>query len=165
MKLSNRLELLVQRLNTQDNRATAHPIFIVQQEHRIYGMDPKLADSTTKCVWQFKWNSEDLYETLEDAMDCEGQDDEDDFEKIYYVIEWRYVCAHFTEAAAQEYIRTNIHNLDNPRIYVDSQYRCDEWNDTIEILKRLGRAVCSGDDAIDDALTRKYAPVVVPDQD
>ena len=65
MKLSNRLELLVQRLNTQDNRATAHPIFLVQQEHRIYGMDP---DYTDKCVWEPSWAADCYYDSLEDAM-------------------------------------------------------------------------------------------------
>ena len=38
------LEKVAENLRTQDNLATALPMFVVQQKRRIYGMDTKWAD-------------------------------------------------------------------------------------------------------------------------
>jgi hypothetical protein len=138
MKPSERLIQLTERLETQDNRATAHPIFLVQQEHRIYGMDPAYTDLS---VWEPAYDNECYYETAEEAMVHEGLDGTDDLKQVFYVIEWRYVSAHFTEQAAVDYIEGHKHNLDNPRIYVASQDYCHEWNETVDSIKRIAKFV------------------------
>jgi hypothetical protein len=136
MKPFERLKQLVERLTTQDNRATAHPLYCVEQEHRIYGMREDCAD---KYIWQRKESLDCTFRTKEEvvAFCDELTIDEDDFEKVFYALEWRFVNAHFTEDAAQQYIDNNDHNLTNPRIFVTSQHSCYEWIEIVEILKNL----------------------------
>lgn len=56
------------------------------------------------------------------------------YEKIHYVTRYKFVCAHFTEKAAESYIACNSHNLSKPRVWVDSQYRCPECNALVDML-------------------------------
>ena len=35
----NDLPTITANLGTQDNRITSHPIFLVQQKHRVYGLE------------------------------------------------------------------------------------------------------------------------------
>jgi len=139
---------LAERLRTQDNRATGNPLFCVQEEERIYGMDPYYADDMALYIWRAEHDG--VYESdvaLIDelgaqhfslAFPLEGTGVIDrhttrltieghKYERVYYVTRWKFVCAHFTEAAADRYVAENSHNLTNPRIYVTSQYRCWEW--------------------------------------
>lgn len=131
---------LTHLLQTQDNRITADPLFCVQQERRVWGMDSSYSD-------EFEWalkddpegtiHDEDIAEHIrehdEDNALANLDDDEIDpedhgYEKVFYTRYWDFVTAHFTEEAADRYLRQNAHNLNNPRVYVTSQYRCDEWN-------------------------------------
>ena len=73
---------------------------------------------------------ESLEANLYDEVCLDGER----YEKIYYLLRWRFVCAHFTEAAAEAYIVQNSHNLTDPRVYVTSQSRCYEWQDVMGIL-------------------------------
>lgn len=88
-----------ERLRTQDNLATAHPIFLVEQQRRIYGVDSDHTDD-------FEW--------------LEG-------ESVGYTMIWEFVTCCFSQVAAQSYIDANRHNLKEPRIYVASAYRNPEW--------------------------------------
>lgn len=130
------LEELARELRTQNNRITADPLFIVQQERKVWGMEEGYSD-------EFEWYHADLAETFleEDAIEevrardsVELDDDEEidledhGYRKVFYTKYWDFVTAHFTEKAAQRYLDQNAHNLSNPRVYVTSQYRCDEWN-------------------------------------
>jgi len=146
MKRSERLKQLLERLETQDNRATAHPIFLVQQEYRVYGIDPQYCRTRYNSIWVYKDDPEYTYETEDEARKAFSDDEymheesfEDKYEEIFYHTGYQYVCAHFTEAAAQNYIDQNKHNLANPRIYVDSQHRCYEWIETLEAIKSIAR--------------------------
>jgi len=132
------LKNLSHELNTQNNRCTASPLFCVQQKKRIYGMDSGYSEG---CIYQWRDDPEYFWETEREALDGLKRDDlpEEDFddyiEEIYYVEIWDFVTAHLTEKAAQRYIDENRHNLNEPRIYVTSQYRCDEFNKVVDYLK------------------------------
>lgn len=95
-----------ERLRTQDNRITADPIFLVEQEQRVYGIDQNYTD---------------------DFEEIDG-------EHVGYKIIWTFVTCCFTEAAANRYIKENRHNLKNPRTYVASAYRNHEWIAVREML-------------------------------
>jgi hypothetical protein len=96
---------------------------------------------------------DDLDEETLDALFSEAgivldMDDEiklgnHEYRKCGYVDEYVFVTAHFTEAAALQYIEENSHNLTDPRTFVTSQYRCDEW---IALRKALieGKLVLAG---------------------
>ena len=92
---------ITHEINTQDNRATADPLFCVFEKERIYGIDPAFSDG-------------------------DGVEINEDGEKVLYVERDKFVNAHFTERAAKEHIRINRHNLKSPFIYVTSLWRCDE---------------------------------------
>lgn len=101
-------------LLAQDNRATSHPIFMVQVVKRICGMDRDYAES-------FEW------------VDSEGNHSEQNkrgSKKVYYRDIWTNVQPFFTERAARDYMNRNRHNLrqdGEPRIYVESGHRNEEW--------------------------------------
>jgi hypothetical protein len=58
------------------------------------------------------------------------QDNRSTADPLFCVVEKEkvptFVSAHFTEKAAQEYVRLNGHNLNRPHIHVISLFRCEE---------------------------------------
>lgn len=144
------LDTLVHNLNTQDNRITADPLFLVEQKNRVYGVDPDY--NTQGYIWVNEDDSSESYDTDEDlkahllskgkpveeidwTFDDTIEIGETTYKKLHYHEYYEFVCAHFTEAAADRYIKLNRHNLNEPRTYVSSQYRCHEWNAVVEALK------------------------------
>lgn len=139
------LEDLRNELNTQNNLATGNPLFIVEEEKRIYGMDGYLIDDLDY-IWVYSNDSEYQFEPEEifDEIrrDCENRDEHEilnlfdneiepeewGYEQWFYVTEMIFVSAHLTNRAAVRYINGNRHNMRKPRVYVTSQYRCHEWN-------------------------------------
>ena len=140
------LDELAHELRTQDNRITADPLFCVQQERIVWGIEEGRSD-------EFMWfdkedfevccGDEDIHEHMrehdEENQLANLEDDEIDpeehgYEKVWYIKYWDFVTAHFTEKAAQRYLAENAHNLNNPRVYVTSQSRCREWNAVREFL-------------------------------
>lgn len=138
-------------LKNQDNRITADPLFCVQQKRRVYGMDGDLIDDLD-FIWVYTEDSEytfgpdEIFDEIRDndhgedgvlnLHDEEIEPEEWGYHQMFYVEYWDFVCAHFTERAADEYIRDNNHNLTSPRVYVTSQYRCYEWNAVRKHLMR-----------------------------
>lgn len=124
-------------LHTQDNRITADPLFCVQQQRTVWGMAEGYSDD-------FKWfdanDPESHYEEdeiyaeirehhgIDECLDLQIDPEDFGYKKVYFKRYWDFVTAHFTEKAADRYLQENAHNLDNPRVFVTSQYRCDEWN-------------------------------------
>ena len=132
-------EQLRERLHSQDNLATAEPLYCVQEEERIYGLDPDYADDSPY-VWS-DWDEPELVYDSDAALlaeekvgklpevSCLGRVtlNERLYQKVFYATRWKFVCAHFSRDAADQYIAENAHNLTRPRVYVSSQYRCPEW--------------------------------------
>ena len=121
-------------IKTQDNRATSHPMFIVQRLQRIYGVG---ADYTNK----FMWISEEgepaseietagLEALLAKGVKVKG------WEKVGYVDRWEFVTACFTRQACEDYVAAKGHDLGVTRIYVDSAYDNHEWIKVREYLKQ-----------------------------
>ena len=126
----NSMDEIAHRLRTQDNRATAWPLFVVQQRRRISGLDPQFD------FCDFEWHTEDhknrfsedeIQEVIRQDLGTTEIRERDPHEygyvKVNYQDIWEFVSAHFTAVAAQEYIDANSHNLTEPRIFVESQYR------------------------------------------
>lgn len=108
------LDMTKHELLTQDNRITSHPIFLVQQRYRIYGIGP---DYTEDFVWI---NSDGNELSVVDPGS-------DDVTKVGIRDIWEFVSCFFTNKAAVEFIEANRHRLTEPRIYVHSGYRNYEW--------------------------------------
>jgi hypothetical protein len=152
---------LRERLNSQDNRATAQPLYCVQEYERIYGMDPDY--EVDDFVWhpvggdcEQMYEPDELETILADDFDCPKDIAKDhaskmnglvndglsvvihggyEFERIYYVERWKFVNAHLTLNAAEQYIEQFGYNHERPRVYVTSQRRCHEWNAVVEYLR------------------------------
>jgi len=123
-------------LITQDNLATAEPIFVVEQRQRIYG---EMTGFEPTQVW----------------IDDEGHEaDEEESKKLYHEATkrevdgwdlvgftdiWIRVQPFFTRKAADAYLKANAHNMKAPRVYVDSAYRNKEWQAVRAICKALAK--------------------------
>lgn len=131
---------LAQEMLYQDNRCTANPLFVVQQRECFYGVD---LDHTDDFVFIRLDDPESTWKTYDEAVEALREDGidvtEDNFDeyvgKVGIKYYWSFVNAHFTERAAKRYIANNHHNLKTTRIYVTSQYRCEEFNCVVNILK------------------------------
>ncbi|MCP4678082.1 MAG: hypothetical protein GY854_21725 [Deltaproteobacteria bacterium] len=125
------------RMEGQDNQCTAHPIFVVQQRRRFYGLDQQYTDS--EIVWLYNGdevdtNDEDLARAKEHyekhLEELEG------WARTSYIDIYEFVQPFFSRVAADEYIKANRHRLNDPRVYVDSAYRNPEWQAVRDVLVR-----------------------------
>lgn len=147
------LAAIGERLRTQGNRCTAHPIFEVQEQKRVYGID---TEYDPKIVWLHPDESVEL--SPEDSTVAEAFYDEhgeepagvDDgkavppekgdgcLRRVGYHEYWEYVQPFFTEAGAQHYIKQNGHNHRGElRIFAGSAFRNWEWQAIREYLAGL----------------------------
>lgn len=132
--MSDQMQRIGELLNTQNNRATEHPLFIVQEREVICGVGEDHTD-------EFDWHDADNdwvqagdekkveLEALEDSLEDTGS-----WQRVGYVTRWRFVTACFTEQGCQDYIVANRHNLNDPRIYAASAYRNREFIAVREFL-------------------------------
>ena len=114
-------------IQTQDNRITDAPIFVVQQIAVDWGLSSAHCDD-------YKWihPKNDYSEADEEEANKLDEldrlfEDLDGWEKAYYKERWEFVTACFTEEGCKDYIRQNGHNLKRPRIYAEGSHRNDEW--------------------------------------
>lgn len=137
--MSDRLDVtptaIGERIISQDNQCTAFPMFLVQQRHRLYGFD-------TRWVGDVGWlrDGEEVDASETQALEEKWGDSEDEpaeLTRTGFVDEWVFVTCCFTQAAADEFIAVNRHRLTDPRVYVDSAYRNQEWNAVREHLLTL----------------------------
>lgn len=130
------LHELALEIRTQDNASTAHPIFVVQSRHRIYGMDPSWGGDV---VWlrQDETVEADAEESIELSERQEREGEVDDWDLVGYIDTWINVQPFFSRAGAEEYIFRNAHRLTDPRVYVESAYRNPEWQAVREFLLRV----------------------------
>ena len=138
------LKRIAERMRGQDNRTTSHPIFMVQQKRRIYGVEFGYEEGR---VW--------LYDGVEVANDQKGLDnflrenelDEDECMDRGGLIEmgyrdiWESVQPFFSQKAADRYIERNRHNLTEPRVYIYSAYRNEEWQAVRDVLLKIEEGV------------------------
>lgn len=133
------LKEISNQIRTQDNRATSDPIFIVQQRHRIYGVD---SDHCDVAVWVDEDGNEVPEEEFFDLEEYQsGQECESGWCRVGYLDRWEFVTACFTEEGCKQYIKVNGHNLTEPRIYAASAYRNDEFIVVREWLKQHGETL------------------------
>ena len=133
----DKLKEIGKLLNTQDNRATDAPLFIVQQKIIDYGYTSDYAEDYEWMDANNEYSKADSkkakqLETLDDAGEDTGT-----WEKIYYKERWEFVTACFTEQGCTDYIAINGHNLNEPRIYAEGSYRNNEFRTIRDWLKKL----------------------------
>lgn len=135
-ELLTRLKELAAQVKSQDNACTSHPIFVVQQRRRIYGMDSSYVDEFEWIDSESNVADDEERERLEAGYQA-GEDEPDFWTRTHYVDTWESVQPFFSRAAAEAYILRNRHNLCAPRIEVDSAYRNEEWQLVRALLQAL----------------------------
>src|SRR3989304_1561511 len=124
------------RLKTQDNAATQHPVFLVQQCARVYGFDHNYVDDR---AWLDDEGNEAVAEdfiAFEESWEKAGIEP-DGWSRTAYFDRWDFVQLFFTREAAQRYGERNAHNLKIWRIYVDSAHRNHEVQAVREYLLKV----------------------------
>lgn len=130
---------IARRMKNQDTQCTAHPVYVVQERRRVYGIDPQWTDDI---VWLY--DGEEIDDSDEDLIKAKRyyeehlEEPEPEWTRTGYIDRWEFVQLFFSREAADDYIRSNKHRLKDPHVYVDSAYRNYELQDIIEILNRLG---------------------------
>lgn len=126
MKHHETLRAVGREMHTQNNAATAHPVFVVQDEERIYGIASDYADEAN-VEWYDGCESSYAPDDPEVAeIEAAWQSDHTepgDWSRVYYVTRWRFVQLFFSRKGAEQYISDNAHNLKKPRVYVESAHR------------------------------------------
>lgn len=144
-ELYAKLSSVASAMQGQDNRITAHPIYVVQKRKRIYGLDPDWCDNL---VWLCEGAEapDDAEETLQaKAFHEEHGYYPDDWTRTGYQDVWEFVQPFFAEKNAEEFIAQNKHNLGDCRIYVESGYRNMEWQTLRSVLLDLLEGLCPGE--------------------
>lgn len=123
---SSDLLAISERLKTQDNRITQHPMFCVQIKIREVGYDTGYSDN--KCWHNFE-TMETIYDDDKDFVDApEGKE----WDEFGYKDRWETVMVAFTEGGCKEYLDLDGHNVKRRahngevRIYAEYFRRCPE---------------------------------------
>lgn len=138
-----------QELLTQDNLATAEPIYCVYAWQRIYGLDNCHSENFVYLsvpndyqeikdiagLREFiKEEKIEIFEPLTDEDIEQIAEENWEFEKVYYKDVRRFITPCFTMKSANRYIKANKHNLNRPHVFVQSLNRNEEM---IAIRKML----------------------------
>ena len=115
------------RLQEQDNRCTANPMFCVQIKVRDIGYDSDYCD---QLCWRDDANEITVFD--DDPLDRKPDTSGDEWVEYGYRDRWETVMVAFTQAGCEEYLRLNGHNdrrqahNGEVRIYAESFNRCPE---------------------------------------
>ena len=109
------------RMKESDNRATAFPMFVVEQARRIYGVSSEY----TETLAYVDADGDEI--SLSDCMDVE-------WSVAGYKDVYEFVTVFFSEQGAYDYIAANSHNLNSPRVFVYSGNRNREWQEVRSYL-------------------------------
>lgn len=128
MKISE----IKKELETQDNLATAHPIFCVYDWEKI-PTDSDYSDNYFWCQDEGEYTDDEVKQILRDN-NIEFTDDnwedkakEDSWNKVYYLEKKVFINCFFTRKAAQRFIDQNhYHYSEKVHIYVNCLWRNPE---------------------------------------
>jgi len=151
------LKKIQENLNTQDNRCTADPIFIVYDWERIpsshyYSDEWMFVDSEGKIAE----DEEELINFLKESECCGKISEEelkdmtdtellewikkkgvDDIEQVYYIKKKVFINVFFTEEAANSFIKQNYyHYTDEVHTYVNCLWRNPEMQHIRNCLEK-----------------------------
>lgn len=135
---------IADRMKGQDNRATAHPIFAVQQRRRIFGIDTSYVEEDGGVLWLY--DGDHCADTIEELEEFFRERDLGEIHginsqlltEVGYTDIWEFVQPFFSCKEAERYIEENAHNLKNPRVFVYSAYRNREWQAVRDVLTEMG---------------------------
>ena len=118
---------LAHELRTQDNACTADPIFYVEEQRRIYGID---VDYDPQIAWLHADEPVEVDPEEANRLEAAYQEthrEPEGFMRVGYHEHWGFVQPFFTRMAAESYIKNNGHQHDGQlRVFVGALYRNHE---------------------------------------
>lgn len=129
---------IAQQMRTQDNECTANPLFYVEQQRTITGID---TDYDPEIVWCIEdsmiFKGDEEFAALETAYAESGTVPEN-YTRTGYVHEWEFVTAFFTRSAAEQFVVQHGHKYSGPlRMSVETEPRNREMNLVRDFLQSL----------------------------
>lgn len=128
------------KMNTQDNRSTAYPLFVIQSLNKVYSengceseRNEDIDDNELcKSCKELYDNEKDLPEQCEECDSCGFHwfDNEYEFDLRAGVF--------FTEQACEEHIKANDYHYTKPRSYAIGAWRNEEMQEVMRIISSLG---------------------------
>ncbi|TAI99917.1 hypothetical protein EG332_04230 [Pectobacterium versatile] len=118
------LRIIGQQINTQDNRITDQPMFVVFQKREIIGSDEH---SPSRIVWV--WDGEEVSELRAKRLEAlhHGCRYIRGYDRYAMQEIDEFVTASFTEKGCKDYLSLNGHNLRQPYIFACGSYRNNEY--------------------------------------
>ena len=125
-----RERLLEDQGRSHKTHYTIDPIFMVQKQVRVYGLDMSFTDDW---VWLYTDDHEEVTdeEKLKELWSSYDRHNTPKWAFLTgYYDEWVNIQPFFTTEAAEDYIRTQSHRHSEPlRVFVESAYRNPEWTE------------------------------------
>ncbi|MBN3145329.1 Lar family restriction alleviation protein [Pectobacterium brasiliense] len=118
------LRIIGNNINTQDNRITDQPMFVVFQKREIIGSDEH---SPSRIVWV--WDGEEVSELRAKRLEALYRNGRDTRGFDRYAMQEidEFVTACFTEQGCEDYLSLNGHNLRQPYIFACGSFRNNEY--------------------------------------
>ncbi|MFJ5398439.1 hypothetical protein [Pectobacterium sp. CHL-2024] len=118
------LRIIGNNINTQDNRITDQPMFVVFQKREIIGSDEH---SPSRIVWV--WDGEEVSELRAKRLEALYHNGRDTLGFDRYAMQEidEFVTACFTEQGCEDYLSLNGHNLRQPYIFACGSFRNNEY--------------------------------------
>ncbi len=160
---------LSNEINTQDNRCTAKPFtYRIQQSQKVISLDSSQYNNIGITIDDDYYDDiEDCFEYVEECVNEENESDDyyvqiktkseledylDELGKDYNYYSWQYedrLCSSsqggtncfLTEKACEDFIKSNSHNLSNPKSYVVHEFRNNEMKQFIELVHKLAKVL------------------------
>lgn len=126
------LRVLAERLQTQHNDYTAHPVFLVQRQVEYAGFSTEYTDDIQWLDDEGNAADSEEHARLEAVYEEDGDAEPEGWTRTGVLKRWETVQSFLTRAAAEQYRESNAHNLGTSRIYTDSAYR----NHETQLLQR-----------------------------
>ena len=131
-----------QEMNTQNNRSTAHPLFVIQVDKKQYGAEGWCDEAERKEDYDHEDFCESCAQLAEDNDEALPDYCENCAPEMFVWYKWEKAFdlqagVFFTAKACDEHIRCNDYHYSNPRSYAISAWRNYEMQDTMKFLKNL----------------------------
>lgn len=138
------LEQLQTSLATDDNRCTSHPVFCV----RVKEVEEYVSTDSDYEYWlgeDYETIPKEASDALEEAT-WTGEKSVTVGDTTYVVencyrmsvdVSYKIVQSFFTNKGAEDYIKSNSHNLNEPHVYVASGYRNEQWINLRRLLPEM----------------------------
>ena len=125
-------------INTQDNRITDQPIFVVEKRVLVV-TDPDYGYEDEEWVNTQSGDYQRADATKAGRLDAlrDGCRDTTPWEKFFLTETWQFVTSCFTEQGCKDFLAINGHNIGKSRIYAYGSYRNHEYQSVRKMLSGL----------------------------